>query len=152
MFFWLSGRQVIGRWAFLAAGLQVHFGTMETVITLFICWVLSAACFGQMKDNSEWSQKFNSNGAFLVLKETGRNPVNGQTVVAYDMFVSGLPKVEDYTLWTRLVGSDPRPVTNAFINKDGLVVNVLADPAHGVAEDPIHLKVSAAAVNPRASA
>jgi hypothetical protein len=36
-----------------------------------------------------------------------------------------------------LVGSDPQSVANAFINKDGLVVNVLADPAHGVAEDPI---------------
>lgn len=48
-----------------------------------------------------------------------------------------------------LVGSDPQSVANAFINKDGLVVNVLADPAHGVAEDPINLKVVAGRGEPK---
>ena len=122
---------------------------MKTVITLFVCLVLSVTCFGQMKDTIEWGEKFNSNGATLVLKETGRNRVNGQTVVTYDMFASGLPKDVEYTLWTRLAGSDPQSVADAFINKDGLVVNVLADPAHGVAEDPIHLKVFAGRGEPK---
>jgi hypothetical protein len=42
-----------------------------------------------------------------------------------------------------LLAATRQSVADAFISKDGLVVNVLADSAHGVAEDPIHLKVFA---------
>jgi hypothetical protein len=43
-----------------------------------------------------------------------------------EVFVSGLPKDVEYTLWTRLAGRDPQSVADALISKDGLVVNVLA--------------------------
>jgi hypothetical protein len=122
---------------------------MKTVIALLLCSVLSVRCFGQLKDSIDWGEKFNSIGATLVLKETGRARVNGQTVVTYHMFASGLPKNVDYTLWLRLVGSEPQTVADAYINKDGLVVNVLADPAHNVAEDPIDLKVFAGRGEPK---
>ena len=91
----------------------------------------------------DWGEKFNSKGATLVVKEGGRSRVNGQTVITYNLFASGLPRNAEYTLWTRLAGRNPQAVADAFINKDGLVVNVLADPAHNVAEDPINLKVVA---------
>jgi hypothetical protein len=92
-----------------------------------------------MKDKMEWGEEFNSNGATLVLREAGRSRASGQTVITYNLFVSGLPKDVEYTLWMRLVGGDPQAVADAFINKDGLVVSVLADAANNVAEDPINL-------------
>jgi len=90
----------------------------------------------------DWGEKFNSNGATLVVKERGRSRVNGQTVITYNLFASGLPKDSEYTLWTKLVGSKPQAVADAFINNDGLVVNVLSDPVHSVAEDPINSNYS----------
>ena len=79
----------------------------------------------------------------MVVRETGRTRVNGQTVVTYQLFVSGLSKDWEYTLWWKLPGTNPQTVADAYLNKDGLVVNVLADPAHNVAEDPIDLRVVA---------
>jgi hypothetical protein len=102
-----------------------------------------------MKDKMEWGEEFNSNGATLVLREAGRSRASGQTVITYNLFVSGLPKDVEYTLWMRLVGGDPQAVADAFINKDGLVVSVLADAANNVAEDPINLKVVAGRGEPK---
>ena len=104
---------------------------------------------GQMKDNVEWGEKFNSDGATLVVKEAGRNRASGQTVITYNLYVSGLPKDAEYTLWVRPVGANPQAVADAYINKDGLVVSVLSDPAHNVAEDPINLKVVAGRGEPK---
>lgn len=126
-----------------------NFLAMKTPIALFVCCVLSLACLGQTKDSVEWGEKFNSDGATLVVKEAGRNRANGQTVITYNLFVSGLPKDVEYTLWARPVGSDPQAVADAFINKDGLVVSVLSDAAHNVAEDPINLKVVAGHGEPK---
>ena len=126
-----------------------NFLAMKTPIALFVCSVLSLACLGQTKDSVEWGEKFNSDGATLVVKEAGRNRANGQTVITYNLFVSGLPKDVEYTLWARPVGSDPQAVADAFINKDGLVVSVLSDAAHNVAEDPINLKVVAGHGEPK---
>lgn len=119
------------------------------LLTASLILAASAVSFGQMKDKVEWGEKFNSSGARLVLKETGRNLANGQTVITYNMFASGLPKDVEYTLWMKLVGSNPQSIADAFINKDGLVVSVLADPEHGVAEDPINLKVVAGRGEPK---
>ncbi len=110
---------------------------------------MSVASRGQTNEKLEWGEKYNSVGASLRLKETGRNRANGQTVISYSMFVTGLPKDVEYTLWTRLAGSNPQAVADAFINKDGLVVSALADPAHNVAEDPINLKVVAGRGEPK---
>jgi hypothetical protein len=126
-----------------------NFLAMKTPIALFVCSVLSLACLGQTKDSVEWGEKFNSDGATLVVKEAGRNRASGQTVITYNLFVSGLPKDVEYTLWVRPVGSDPQAVADAFINKDGLVVSVLSDAAHNVAEDPINLKVVAGHGEPK---
>src|SRR6516162_281571 len=117
--------------------------SMKTIIAFLISFVSSTTSLGQVPDKNEWGEKFNSKGAMLVLKESGRTRINGRTVVSYGLFASGLPKDVDYTLWTRLVGGEPQGVANAFVNKDGLVVNVLADPVHKIAEDPINLKVVA---------
>jgi len=97
----------------------------------------------------EWGEKFNSNGATLVLKEAGRSRASGQTVITYKLFASGLPKDVEYTLWMRLVGANPQAVANAFINKDGLVVNAMSDPVHNVAEDPINLRLVAGRGEPK---
>jgi len=117
--------------------------SLKVAITLLACCVPSLPCFGQTKGNIEWGEKYNSPGATMTVKETGRTRVNGQTVIAYRLFVSGLPKDLDYVLWSKLPGVNPQAVADAFINKDGLIVNVLADPANNVAEDPIDLKVVA---------
>jgi hypothetical protein len=122
---------------------------MKSVIAFLISFVLPIACFSQVPDKSEWGEKFNSSGASLVLKESGRNRINGQTVVSYYLFAAGMPKDVDYTLWTKLVGGEPQAVADAFINGDGLVVNVLADPAHKIAEDPINLRVFAGRGEPK---
>jgi len=58
----------------------------------------------------------------MIVKETGRTPENGQTVVTYHLFVSGLPKELEYTLWSKLPGTNPQPVADGHLNKDGLVV------------------------------
>jgi hypothetical protein len=116
---------------------------VKTVLALLGCCVFSLSCFGQAKDRVAWGEKFNSQGATMTIKENGRTRVNGQTVITYHLFVSGLPNDLDYVLWSKLPGTDPQTVADAFINKDGLIVNVLADPAHNVAEDPIDLKVVA---------
>jgi hypothetical protein len=102
-----------------------------------------------MESKMDWGEKYNSSGATLVIKELGRSRVNGQTMVTYNLFVSGLPRDAQYTLWTKLVGGSPQAAADAFINKDGLVVNVLSDPAHNVAEDPINLRVLAGRGEPR---
>jgi hypothetical protein len=101
------------------------------------------SCSAQTRDNIEWGEKFNSAGATMVVKEMGRTRVNGQTVITYHLLVSGLPKDLEYTLWSRLPGTNPQSVADAHLNKDGLVVSVLADPAQNVAEDPVELKVVA---------
>jgi hypothetical protein len=122
---------------------------MKTLGRIFIYAVLAAVGFGQTQDKIEWGEKFNSDGATLVLKEIGRTRIKNQTVVTYNAYASGLPKDVGYTLWTRLVGSKPQPVADAYINKDGLVVNVRADPARNIAEDPIDLKVFAGRGEPK---
>ncbi len=79
----------------------------------------------------------------MVLKKTGQGLLNGHTAVTYGAFASGLPNDRHYTLWAWIVGSDPQPIADAYINNDGKVVNVLGDPQHQVTEDPIDLKVFA---------
>jgi hypothetical protein len=116
---------------------------VRTLILVFACCVLSLPCLGQTNDNVEWGEKFNSPGATMVVKELGRARLNGQTMVTYHAFVSGLPKDVEYTVWWKLPGTKPQSVADAYINKEGLVVNVLADPANNVAEDPIDLQVFA---------
>jgi hypothetical protein len=124
-----------------------NLAAMKTLTVLLVCYV--TACFAQTEDKMDWGENFNSNGATLVAKEVGRSRVNGQTVITYNLFASGLPRDVEYTLWMKLVESNPQAVADAFINKDGLVVNVLSDPAHNVAEDPINLKVVAGRGEPK---
>jgi len=122
---------------------------MKGLITSLVCCLLSVACLGQTSEKLQWDEKYNSDGATLLLKEIGRNRTNGQTVITYNLHVAGLHKDVDYTLWTRLVGKNPQAIANAFLNKDGLVVSVLSDPAHNVAEDAINLKVVAGRGEPK---
>lgn len=116
---------------------------MKVVIAFLFPLIFTITSFAQAPDKKEWDEKFNSNGAKLALKESGRNRKMGQTAVSYSLYAYGLSKDEDYTLWTWAVGSDPEAVADAYINKDGLVVNALADPVRKIAEDPINLVVFA---------
>lgn len=127
----------------------VHSALMKTVVGVFMSCILSFAGVGQSSDNIQWGEKFNSTGASLILKESGRSRINGHTVVTYNAFASGLPKGKDYKLWGKLVASNPQTIADAYIDKDGLVVSVLSDPNHGIAEDPINIKVYAGPGEPK---
>jgi len=94
----------------------------------------------QMPKREEWGEKFNSAGAKLTYTEINRTKMQGRTVITYNLFATGLPKGQHYVLCVLNVGSEPRGVTDAYLNGDGKVVNVLADPARGIAEDPINAK------------
>jgi hypothetical protein len=112
----------------------------------FACSLLALLSVGPsnaqtVPSRDQWGERFNSAGAKLTYKEIARTKIQGKTIITYNLFASGLPKDKDYVLCILNVGSDPRAVANAFINTDGKVVNVLADPAHHVAEDPINAKV-----------
>ena len=122
---------------------MIQSPTVKPLIVLIAVCALSLPCAGQTQGSLEWGEKYNSAGATLVVKETGRVRTNGQTVITYNLFASGLPKDAEYTVWTKLPGTNPQAVADAFLNKDGLAVSVLADPPHNVAEDPINLKVVA---------
>ena len=88
-----------------------------------------------------WGETFNSPGAKLSYKEMERTTIQGRTVITYNLFADGLPKDRHYFLSVLNVGSYPRTAADAYLNADGKVVNVLADPAHHVSEDPINTKV-----------
>jgi hypothetical protein len=122
---------------------------MRALVSILMCCAVSAACFGQAPDKREWGEKFNSSGAQLKFKELDRTRINGQTAVTYHMFGSGLPVKAEYTLSTWILGGEPEEQADAYINKDGLVVNVLADPVHKIAEDPIDLIVFAGRGEPK---
>jgi hypothetical protein len=111
-------------------------------LVLTIATQLAATCLGQTVPNrDQWGEKFNSVGAKLSYSEIGRVKIQGRTVITYNLFASGLPKDQHYVLCVLNVGSDPQSVTDAYLNGDGKVVNVLANPARHVAEDPINAKV-----------
>jgi hypothetical protein len=112
------------------------------MLVLFTVAALAAPCFAQtVPSRDQWGETFNSAGAKLSYKEIGRTKIQGRTVITYSLFASGLPKDQHYILCVLNVGSDPKAVTDAYLNGDGKVVNVLADPARHVAEDPINAKV-----------
>ena len=122
---------------------------MRAIVSLLVCSVFSTACVGQIPTQNEWGEKFNSPGASLVLKESGRDRSSGRTVVTYSLFASGMPKDEDYTLWIRLVGENPKAATDAFINEEGRVVNVLSDPVRKIDEDAINIQAVAGRGEPK---
>jgi len=105
-----------------------------------------SACFPRshaqdVPPRDQWGEKFNSPGARLTYKETARARIGDRTVITYNLFASGLPKNQHYILCSLNVGSQPQARADAYLNQDGKVVNVLADPRRQVAEDPIDLKV-----------
>lgn len=125
-------------------------GVRLALIVAAVVWIVPATSTGQAAPNmKEWGEKFNTPGATLVLKKMGQGILDGHTAVAYSAFASGLPKDGHYTLWIWVVGSDPQAVADAYINNDDKVVNVLADPQHHVAEDPIDLKMFAGKGEPK---
>jgi len=90
---------------------------------------------------SEWGTKYNNPGAVLVAKETGRSLLNGQTVVAYTLFASGLPKNLDYVFWSWMAGRPPQPMSDAFLNDNGKIICRREDIQKHISEDPINLKL-----------
>jgi hypothetical protein len=97
---------------------------------------------------NQWGTQFNSPGVTLTYKETGRASDSGKTIVTYNLYASGLPRNEHYVLCSMNIGLHPQAMTDAYIDPEGKVVNVLADPQKGIAEDPIDLKVFAARGEP----
>lgn len=90
-----------------------------------------------LSSKDQWGERSNSPGAKLTYKEVSRSRVSDRTVVTYNLFASGLPKDQHYAFWVLNVGANPRAVADAYLNGDGKVVNVLADPKRQIAEDPI---------------
>ena len=64
-------------------------------------------------------------------------------MITYNLFASGLSKDEHYVLCVLNIGKEPRAVADAYLNDEGKVVNVLADPTNHIAEDPINIKLFA---------
>jgi hypothetical protein len=127
---------------------------MKNILVLVLTSVVLAVAASDAKppvgrQELQWGEKYNSAGAKMELKETGRQRVNGRTVVSYRLYVTGLPKDGEYMLMTRLAGMQPKQAADAYLNGDGLVVSTQADPAHGVAEDPIDLRVFAGKGEPK---
>jgi hypothetical protein len=112
---------------------------LATLISVFLC---SSAVAQTAPPREKWSERFNSTGAKLTYRETGRTRVQGATVVTYNLFASGLPRDRDYVLWLLGLGKEPQTIADAYVNPEGKIVNVLADPQRHVAEDPIDLKVA----------
>jgi hypothetical protein len=110
------------------------------VLTLVLQFSAEPSSAQTVPSRDQWGEKFNSPGAKLSYKEIGRARIQGRTVITYNLFASGLPKDQHYVLCVLNVGSDPGAVADAYLNGDGKVVNVLADAAHHVAEDPINAK------------
>jgi hypothetical protein len=111
-----------------------------------VCMVVLASsvclpeCLAQtVPERDQWGEESNSPGAKLTYKEIGRTRIQDRTVITYNLFASGLPTNTHYVLCAPNVGSDPRAVTDAYLNEEGKVVNVLADPAHHIDEDPINV-------------
>jgi len=111
------------------------------VLTLTVQFSAEQSSAQTVPSRDQWGEKFNSPGAKLSYNEIGRATIQGRTVITYNLFASGLPKGQHFVLCILNVGSDPRGVADAYLNDDGKVVNVLADAAHHVAEDPINAKV-----------
>jgi hypothetical protein len=123
---------------------MVENSVLRLCFTLFVTTIFSSALSGQDKQFTDnWTKGKNSPGSTLTLTETGRDVVEGSTVVSYRMFASGLPKGQPLTLWMWTLGSEPQAVADAFINPDGLVVNRLGDVTHNISEDPIDVRVVA---------
>jgi len=114
---------------------------MIFVLTLAALLSVAACCAQTVPSRDQWGEKFNSPGAKLTYKEIGRTTIQSRTVITYNLFASGLPKDQHYVLCILNIGSDPQGVADAYLNGDGKVVNVLADPDHHIAEDPINAKV-----------
>jgi len=120
----------------------MKFGLATTIICMSAISARSAAHPAQTAPSKDqWGENFNSPRTKLTIKELGRAFVTDRTVVTYNLFVTGLPKSEHYTLWFRDVGGEPQAEADGYINEEGKVVNVLSDPAHHIAEDPINLKL-----------
>jgi hypothetical protein len=116
-------------------------------VAAMICLVMLAGSVSLLEYSAQaipgrdqWSEKSNSPGAKLTYKEIGLARIQDRTVI-YLPSVCVLPKDGHYVLCVLNVGSDPRATTDAYLNEEGKVVNILADPAHHTAEDPINLKV-----------
>jgi hypothetical protein len=129
---------------------MVENSVFRLCFTLFFAAIFSSAFSGQDKQfTDDWIKRANFPGSTLTLTETGRDILNGSTVVSYRLFASGLPKGQHFTLWLWTLGSEPQAVADAFINPDGLVVNRLADMMHKISEDPINLKMVAGRGEPK---
>jgi len=118
-------------------------GVRRRIVFVPLVCLLAASCLAQnAPSRDQWGEQFNSPGAKLTYKETGRTRTPEKTVITYNLFVSGLPKNAHYVLWVLHVGDDPQAISDADWNDEGKLVRVLADPGHHIAEDPIGAKVS----------
>lgn len=128
------------RYVYTLRVVKMKIRLQSSILCLFVI-VLNSAGFPAQTAPSrdQWGEKFNSQGAKLTYKEVGRTFVSGRTVVTYNLFASGLPKGEHFVFWVLNVGGEPKGVADAYLNEEGKVVNVLADPQRRIAEDPIRV-------------
>jgi hypothetical protein len=128
----------------------MKIGTQAAIFCFFATlFGVAADCSAQTAPaRDHWGERFSTQGAKLTSRELVRASVSGRTVVTYNLFASGLPKDQHYILWVLNVGAEPQPVADAYVNQEGKIVNVLADPRRHIAEDPINVKVFGARGEP----
>jgi hypothetical protein len=107
-------------------------------------------CAQMVPPRDQWNEQNNSPGATLNYKETGRSLLNGKTVVAYNLFTSGLPRDVQYVLSTAPLGAaTPIKIRDVRLTEDGNIVNATADPEHNiVAGEPLPINLLGAKGQP----
>jgi hypothetical protein len=110
---------------------------LAVVLCISPAFVCAANCAAQnVPPDDQWGDQHNSAGASLKYVETERKTLKGLTFVAYNLFASGMPIDAPYVLSVKALATKAAKVGDVHLNKDGKVVNKLADPEHNVAEDP----------------
>jgi hypothetical protein len=107
------------------------------------------SCSGVQAQTGTPSRPESSPGVSLRAVEVDRERTQGKTIVTYNLYATGLPVDKQYVLLVQNVGSEPQPAASALIANDGKVVSTREDRAHGVAEDPINLKIFAGKGEPK---
>lgn len=108
-------------------------------VLCFSVFASAPSCLAQVPASDHWGERFNSAGATLTFKEMGRQQMADRTVVRYNLYASGLPKGQHYVLCKMGIDYKPQGVSDAYLNDQGKVVNVLADRSRHIDEDPIDL-------------
>jgi hypothetical protein len=88
--------------------------------------------------HKSWGSRMNSPGASVEIKEIYRRPGPGQTVVAYHVYVKGVPVAKNYTLMQAAIvtGKISTTMEGVTFDKDGLAICAGRPETCGDADKP----------------